>query len=90
MSAFKLLGQRRFLPFFVVQFLGALNDNLFKNAMVILIAFRKRSRAEELDGVRVGNRRTRVAMAVPRAGGGVLRSVARQALHVDDGSANRS
>ena len=38
-SQFKLMGQRRFLPLFATQFLGALNDNVLKNAMVILIAF---------------------------------------------------
>ncbi len=32
-----LLRSRRFLPLFVVQFLGAMNDNVFKNAMIILI-----------------------------------------------------
>ncbi|MBN2865372.1 MAG: MFS transporter [Thiotrichales bacterium] len=31
--------QRRFLPLFWVQFLGAFNDNLYKNAMVMLITF---------------------------------------------------
>ncbi len=31
--------ERRFFPFFVTQFLGALNDNLFKNALIIMIAF---------------------------------------------------
>jgi hypothetical protein len=36
---FSLLKQRRFGPFFVTQFLGAFNDNVFKNALVILIAF---------------------------------------------------
>lgn len=34
-----LLYSRRFLPLFVTQFLGALNDNLFKNAMVVLALF---------------------------------------------------
>ena len=34
-----LLGQRRFLPLFLTQFLGAFNDNVFKNALVILITF---------------------------------------------------
>ena len=38
-SVFTLLGQRRFLPFFLTQFLGAFNDNVFKNALIILIAF---------------------------------------------------
>ncbi len=36
----EILARRRFLPLFVTQFLGALNDNLFKNALVILVTFR--------------------------------------------------
>ncbi|MDH5388351.1 MAG: MFS transporter [Gammaproteobacteria bacterium] len=39
-SQFELLKQKRFLPFFVTQFLGAFNDNVFKNALIILIAFK--------------------------------------------------
>ncbi|MDQ7051316.1 MAG: MFS transporter [Enterobacterales bacterium] len=39
-SQFSLLKQRRFLPFFLTQALGALNDNIFKNALVILIGYR--------------------------------------------------
>lgn len=35
-----LLGTRRFLPLFATQFLGAFNDNVFKNALVILITYR--------------------------------------------------
>jgi 1-acyl-sn-glycerol-3-phosphate acyltransferase len=38
-SQFGLLRQRRFAPFFVTQFLGALNDNVYKNALVLLVAF---------------------------------------------------
>ncbi len=38
-SQFALLGTRRFLPLFVTQFMGAFNDNVFKNAMVILIIY---------------------------------------------------
>ena len=38
-SQFRLLGERRFGPFFGVQFLGAMNDNAFKQALVILLAF---------------------------------------------------
>ena len=38
-SQFALLRQRRFAPFFVTQFLGALNDNIFRNGLVILITF---------------------------------------------------
>ena len=40
MSALGLLGSRRFLPLFATQFLGAFNDNLFRSAMLFLIAFR--------------------------------------------------
>src|SRR6267142_2557018 len=38
-SQYELLKQRRFLPFFLTQFLGAFNDNVFKNALIILVAF---------------------------------------------------
>jgi len=36
-SQFALLRQRRFLPFFLTQSLGAFNDNVFRNATVVLI-----------------------------------------------------
>lgn len=39
MSQFTLLLTSRFLPLFCTQFLGALNDNVYKNALVIFIAF---------------------------------------------------
>ena len=39
MSQGALLRTRRFAPFFWTQLLGALNDNVFKNALVILFAF---------------------------------------------------
>jgi hypothetical protein len=39
MSQFGLLRTERFLPLFFTQFLGAFNDNVFKNAIVIFIAF---------------------------------------------------
>lgn len=39
MQSLNLLGKRRFLPFFVTQFLGALNDNLYKNGLLVFIAF---------------------------------------------------
>jgi 1-acyl-sn-glycerol-3-phosphate acyltransferase len=42
-SQFTLLGERRFAPFFAVQFLGALNDNVFKQALVILLAYQTAS-----------------------------------------------
>ncbi len=35
-----IMTEKRFWPHFVTQFLGAFNDNLFKNALVILITFR--------------------------------------------------
>lgn len=38
-SQFSLLVQRRFAPFFATQFLGALNDNVFRNGLIILITF---------------------------------------------------
>ena len=38
-SQFHLLKTRRFLPFFVTVLLGAANDNVFKNALLILILF---------------------------------------------------
>ncbi|MCZ6872111.1 MAG: MFS transporter [bacterium] len=39
-NQFQLLKERRFLPFFITQFLGAFNDNVFKNALIILLAFK--------------------------------------------------
>jgi MFS family permease len=35
----QLLGKRRFLPLFATQFLGAFNDNLFKQAMVLFATY---------------------------------------------------
>jgi hypothetical protein len=39
-SQFKLFGQRRFMPFFMTQGLGAFNDNIFKNALAALLVFK--------------------------------------------------
>ncbi len=39
-SNFAILKSRRYLPLFVTQFTGALNDNIFKNALIILVTFR--------------------------------------------------
>lgn len=36
-SQFALLKTRRFLPFFLTQFCGALNDNLYKNALLVIL-----------------------------------------------------
>ena len=38
-NQFRLLLERRFGPFFLTQLLGAFNDNLYKNALVILVAY---------------------------------------------------
>jgi 1-acyl-sn-glycerol-3-phosphate acyltransferase len=46
MSVSRLLLQRRFGPLFLTQFAGALNDNIFKNAMVILLSYNAASEAE--------------------------------------------
>lgn len=45
-SQFRLLRQRRFLPFFLTQFAGAFNDNLFKNALLLLVTY---SAADAMD-----------------------------------------
>ncbi|GGY58873.1 MFS transporter [Marinobacter zhanjiangensis] len=38
-SQFRLLSERRFLPFFLTQFAGAFNDNLFKNALLLIVTY---------------------------------------------------
>jgi 1-acyl-sn-glycerol-3-phosphate acyltransferase len=38
-TQFRLLRQRRFLPFFGAQALGAFNDNVYKNVLVILATY---------------------------------------------------
>ena len=38
-SQFALLKARRYGPFFGTQFLGAFNDNLYKNALLVLLTF---------------------------------------------------
>lgn len=39
-SQFALLGKRRFLPFFVTQALGAFNDNIFKQSLILTILYK--------------------------------------------------
>ncbi|WP_430304279.1 MFS transporter [Pseudomonas mosselii] len=39
-SQFTLLGKRRFLPFFITQSLGAFNDNLFKQSLILAILYK--------------------------------------------------
>ncbi|MGB0576766.1 MAG: MFS transporter, partial [Alphaproteobacteria bacterium] len=38
-SSSNLLKSRRFLPLFITQFLGAMNDNLMKQALIVMITF---------------------------------------------------
>jgi 1-acyl-sn-glycerol-3-phosphate acyltransferase len=52
-SQFALLGTRRFLPFFLTQFLGAFNDNLFKNAVVVSVTFGASAAASGADTANV-------------------------------------
>lgn len=46
-SQFKLFTTNRFLPFFVTQFFGAFNDNVFKNALIVLIVFQLATSSNE-------------------------------------------
>lgn len=39
-SQFTLLRKRRFLPFFITQSLGAFNDNVFKQSLILAILYR--------------------------------------------------
>jgi 1-acyl-sn-glycerol-3-phosphate acyltransferase len=50
-SQFALLGVRRFLPFFLTQFLGAFNDNLFRNALVVSLTYGATAAVAGQDGV---------------------------------------
>ena len=50
-SQFHLLRTRRFLPLFLTQFLGALNDNSYKNALVVLLTFQAASWTTMAPGV---------------------------------------
>ncbi|MEM9101377.1 MAG: MFS transporter [Pseudomonadota bacterium] len=38
-NQYELLTQKRFLPFFLTQFMGAFNDNVFKNALVLIVTY---------------------------------------------------
>tara|TARA_B100000676_G_scaffold309353_1_gene372670 strand:+ start:995 stop:2290 length:1296 start_codon:yes stop_codon:yes gene_type:complete len=38
-TTFQLLKTKRFLPLFITQFLGAMNDNLMKQALIVMITF---------------------------------------------------
>lgn len=53
-TLFSLLRVRRFLPLFLTQFLGALNDSLFKNALFILVTYTLASQAQAEQWVTLG------------------------------------
>ncbi len=52
-NQFELLRQRRFGPFFGVQFLGAFNDNVYKNALIIMLTFQAASMTTMSSGLLV-------------------------------------
>ena len=52
-SQFSLLKNRRFIPLLLVQFLGAFNDNVFKNALIILITYQLITQSELLQQLSV-------------------------------------
>ncbi len=49
---FELFKTKRFLPLFITQFLGAFNDNFFKNALIILVMY-KFTLSEETSNIMV-------------------------------------
>jgi 1-acyl-sn-glycerol-3-phosphate acyltransferase len=46
-SQFALLAERRFAPFFWTQFFGAFNNNLLKNALIVLVTYHTASLVSE-------------------------------------------
>ncbi len=48
-SQFRLLGQARFGGLFITQFFGAFNDNLFKSALALIIAYSGLIQAQDAD-----------------------------------------
>lgn len=57
-SEFSLFKQRRFCPYFFTQFFGAFNDNLFKSALMVLVALEllstNQSRAYYINNIAAG------------------------------------
>ncbi|MBP5699044.1 MAG: acyl-[ACP]--phospholipid O-acyltransferase [Alphaproteobacteria bacterium] len=49
-----LLRSQRFLPLLVTQFLGALNDNMFKNALLTIVALRLSAQSDVLSNIIAG------------------------------------
>lgn len=50
----KLLQSKRFLPLLLTQFTGALNDNLFKNSLLTMVALKMTDKADVLSNVIAG------------------------------------
>ncbi|MCO7224691.1 MFS transporter [Pleionea sp. CnH1-48] len=50
-SQFELFKQKRFMPFFVTQALGALNDNIYKTALFIFFTFAVAGDSQEESGL---------------------------------------
>lgn len=48
-NQFQLMREQRFRPLFLTQFLGAFNDNVFKTALITLVAFRAASLTMPID-----------------------------------------
>ncbi len=46
-----ILKSKRFLPLMITQFLGALNDNLFKNALLLMVTLKMASKAAVLSNI---------------------------------------
>ena len=83
-----LLTQRRFGPFFLSQLLGAFNDNLFKNALVLLFAFEVAASSEMMPGVVSlphgwGHARPGVQLAIARAQAGASANDLTDERHLD-------
>ncbi|MBR6327814.1 MAG: glycerol acyltransferase, partial [Alphaproteobacteria bacterium] len=49
-----ILKSRRFLPLLITQFFGALNDNLFKNALLLMVTVKMAQQAAVLSNVIAG------------------------------------
>ncbi len=47
----QILKSKRFLPLMATQFLGALNDNLFKNALLLMVTLKMASKAAVLSNI---------------------------------------
>ena len=49
-----ILKTKRFLPLLIVQFFGAFNDNLFKNMLLVMIAYKMTEQSDILSAVVAG------------------------------------